>query len=122
MIAVAGVGASWIASENTSLYANAAQAYRPLDYTFITPVGSVSRIDPNMRDAHGLSMDLGWRGTAADDRPRFDVGGFHLNYNDRAGLRTRTDPQSRVFTARTNIPHSVPQGLASSREPTPVPA
>ena len=119
-IPLAGLGVTWIASGTTALYANASQAYRPLDYTFITPVGSVSRIDPGMRDSRGVSLDLGWRGTAADDRVRFDVGVFHLNYDDRVGLRTRTDPSGAIITERTNVANSVHQGFESYLEATPI--
>ena len=115
-----GLGAQWIASASTALYANASQAYRPLDYTVLTPIGGVSRIDPAMRDSKGVSMDLGWRGTAADDRVRFDVGVFRLNYDDRVGLRTRTDVKGAIFTERTNVANSVHQGLESYVEATPV--
>jgi Fe(3+) dicitrate transport protein len=115
-----GLGATWLASGTTSVYANASQAYRPLDYSSLTPIGSVSRIDPAMRDAKGLSMDLGWRGTAADDRVRFDVGLFHLDYDNRVGLRTRTDANGTVFTERTNVATSVHQGLESYVEATPL--
>lgn len=117
-----GVGASWIASGTTGIYANVSQAYRPLDYTFLTPVGGVSRIDPAMRDSRGLSMDLGWRGSAADDRVRFDVGVFHLDYRGRVGLRTRTSTTGATFTERTNVANSVHQGLESYVEITPIAA
>ena len=117
-----GLGATWLASGTTSLYANASQAYRPLDYSSLTPIGGVSRIDPSMRDAKGLSMDLGWRGTAAQDRVRFDVGVFRLDYDNRVGLRTRTDAMGAVFTERTNVANSVHQGLESYVEVTPVAA
>lgn len=117
-VPLAGLGVNWIATTTTTVYANASQGYRPLDYSFITPVGSVSRIDPNMRDAHGLSLDLGWRGTAASDRVRFDVGLFRLNYSDRVGLRSRIDGSGSVFTERTNVANSVHQGLESYVEAT----
>ena len=119
-VTLAGLGVSWIANGTTMVYANASQAYRPLDYSFITPVGSVSRIDPALRDSRGLSTDLGWRGTAADDRVRFDVGVFHLTYDDRVGLRTRTDSVGTVFTERTNVANAVHQGLESYLEVTPI--
>lgn len=115
-----GVGATWLASATTSLYANASQAYRPLDYSSLTPIGGVSRIDPSMRDSKGLSMDLGWRGTAVQDRVRFDVGLFRLNYDNRVGLRTRTGDAGEVFTERSNVASSVHQGLESYVEVTPV--
>ena len=119
-IPLAAVGATWLASATTSIYANASQSYRPLDYSVLTPVGSVSRTDPALRDARGISLDLGWRGTAADDRVRFDVGVFRLDNHDRVGLRTRTDAAGIVFTERTNVANSVHQGLESYVEVTPI--
>ena len=65
-------------------------------------------------------MDLGWRGTAADDRARFDVGVFRLNSDDHVGLRTRTDADGTIFTERTNVANSVHQGLESYVVVTPV--
>ena len=114
-----GVGASWLASATTNVYANVTQAYRPADYTALTPIGGVSRIDPHLRDAHGVNMDLGWRGTLAADRVRFDVGVFRLTYDDRVGLVSRTEANSAVFTERTNVDNSVHQGLESYVEVTP---
>ena len=119
-IPLGALRASWISSATTSVYANVSQAYRPLDYSVITPVGSVSRIDPALRDATGVSADLGWRGTAADDRIRFDVGLFRLDYRDRAGLRLRTDSTGTLYTERTNVSNSVHRGLESYIEVTPL--
>lgn len=119
-IPLAAIGATWIASASTSIYANASQSYRPLDYSVLTPVGSVSRIDPALRDARGISLDLGWRGTGADDRIRFDAGLFRLANRDRVGLRTHTEADGTVFTERTNVANSVHQGLESYVEVTPV--
>lgn len=119
-IPLVGVGAGWLTTGTTNLYANVSEAYRPLDYSVLTPVASVSRIDPHMRDSHGTSVDLGWRGTAADDRIRFDLGVFHLAYEDRVGLRTLTDSAGRTYTERTNVANSVHQGLESYVEVTPV--
>jgi len=115
-----GIGASWLASASTNVYANVTQAYRPVDYAALTPIGSVSRIDPNLRDARGVNADLGWRGTLADDRVRFDVGVFRLTYDGRVGLVSRTDPAGVAFTERTNVANSVHQGLESYVEVTPL--
>ena len=72
-----------------------------------------------MRDARGMNLDLGWRGTAADGRLRFDVGVFRLNYDDRVGLRTRAGAAG-VYTERTNVANSVHQGFESYVEVTPL--
>lgn len=121
-----GVGASWVASAaanaSANVYANVTQAYRPVDYAAVTPIGGVSRIDPHLRDAHGTNADLGVRGTLAGDRVRFDVGAFRLTYDDRVGLVSRTDASGAVFTERTNVANSVHRGLESYVELTPVAA
>jgi Fe(3+) dicitrate transport protein len=115
-----GLGASWLASASTSLYANVTQAYRPVDYSALTPIGGVSRIDPQLRDAHGVNADLGWRGTFADDRVRFDVGAFRLTYDGRVGLVARTGADGATYTERTNVANSLHQGLESYLEVTPL--
>jgi len=118
-VPLAGMGASWIASATTGLYANVTQAYRPIDYSSLTPVGSVSRIDPRLHDTRGVNSDLGWRGTLADDRVRFDVGIFRLQVDGRVGLVSRTAANNATFTERTNVANSVHQGLESYVEVTP---
>ncbi|HEX8848262.1 MAG TPA: TonB-dependent receptor [Gemmatimonadaceae bacterium] len=114
-----GLGAGWIATATTGLYANVTQAYRPIDYSSLTPVGSVSRIDPRLHDSRGLNADFGMRGTLADDRVRFDVGVFRLAIDGRIGLVSRADTTGAVFTERTNVANSVHQGLESYVEVTP---
>lgn len=118
-VPLAGIGASLIASATTGLYANVTQAYRPIDYSSLTPVGSVSRIDPRLHDERGLNADLGWRGTLADDRVRFDVGVFRLSIDGRIGLVSRTDAGGSAYTERTNVANSRHQGLESYVELTP---
>lgn len=114
-----GLGASWIASASTGIYANVTRSYRPIDYSALTPVGSVSRIDPDLHDTYGVNADLGMRGTLADDRVRFDVGVFRLSVDGRIGLVSRADTNGTTFTERTNVANSVHQGLESYVEVTP---
>jgi Fe(3+) dicitrate transport protein len=119
-VPLAGIGASLIATATTGVYANVTQAYRPIDYSSLTPVGSVSRIDPRLHDERGVNADLGWRGTLADDRVRFDVGVFRLSIDGRIGLVSRTGTGGNVFTERTNVANSRHQGLESYLEMTPI--
>ncbi|MEO7964419.1 MAG: TonB-dependent receptor, partial [Gemmatimonadaceae bacterium] len=114
-----GLGANWLTSGSTTMYANVTQAYRPMDYSALTPIGGVSRVDPNLRDAHGVNADIGVRGTLMDDRVRFDVGAFRLTYDDRLGLVSRTNADGSVFTERTNVDNSVHQGVETYAEVTP---
>jgi Fe(3+) dicitrate transport protein len=102
-------------SPTTSIYGDATRAYHPVDYSSITPFASVSRVDPNIHDARGLSADLGWRGQLADGVV-FDVGGFWIRYADRIGLVSGSDPNGTLFTIRTNVATSVQRGLEAYLE------
>ena len=120
VVPLLGLGAGWIASATTGFYGNITQSYQPIDYSALTPVGSVSRIDPDLHDARGLSADLGWRGTLADDRVRFDVGVFRLAIDGRVGLVARTDTAGTTYTERTNVANSVHRGVESYLEVAPL--
>ncbi|MHB1922164.1 MAG: TonB-dependent receptor domain-containing protein, partial [Chitinophagaceae bacterium] len=90
------------------IYGNMAQAYRPLTYEFLTPVATVSRIDPNMRDSYGYNADLGIRGSF-QNWLQFDISGFLMQYNRRVGIIS--DPFGH--TIRTNVANSLAKGVES---------
>lgn len=104
-----GLGAQYKTSSATNLYANMSQAYRPIDYSLLTPFGVTSRIDPNMKDAKGYNVDFGWRGSVQNFL-HFDVGGFYLQYNNRIGLVELTEANGDHYTLRTNVANSVHRG------------
>jgi Fe(3+) dicitrate transport protein len=79
-----GIGLQFSASKNTNVYANLSQGYRPATFSEQLPSGTTEVVDPNLKDARGLNVDLGYRGTAFDVL-RFDVGLFALNYENRIG-------------------------------------
>jgi Fe(3+) dicitrate transport protein len=107
-----GAGASYRATSATEIYANATQAYRPIEYSFLTPFASLTRIDPNLKDPRGYNLDLGWRGTIGDAL-KFDVGVFDLVYRDRIGLISGVDSNGVPFTERTNVATSKHRGVES---------
>ena len=110
-VPLAGLGLSAITSERTELYANFSQAYRPILYSSITPLGSTARIDPSLHSSRGDNSDLGWRGTLGDAM-KFDVAAFRLRYRDRIGARTVTDTGGD-FTEIGNIGSSDHRGVES---------
>ena len=118
-IPLAGTGIQFKTSNNTNIYANWSQAYRPTDYSNQTPIGVSSRIDPNLKDANGYNADFGWRGTVRNYL-NFDVGGFYLMYNNRIGLELLTDAQGNPYTYRTNVATSIHQGAETYIEINPV--
>ena len=107
-----GAGAQFHATATTDLYANATQAYRPIEYSFLTPFASLTRIDPDLKDPKGYNIDLGWRGSI-EDVLQFDVGVFDLVYRDRIGLVSGVDSSGTPFTERTNIATSKHRGVES---------
>ena len=110
-----GIGAEYLTSESTVLYANATQAYRPILYEALTPLGSVTRVDPALRAAHGYNAEAGWRGTLWEAL-KLDLGLFYLSYRDRIGTRSGTDASGAEFTETTNIGNSVHRGAEAYAE------
>lgn len=108
-----GTGLELKPTNNTSIYGNFSQAYRPIDYSQLEPLGVISRIDPNLKDAYGFNSDLGYRGTIKNYL-NFDIGGFYMAYNNRIGIVLQTDPTTgNEYSLRTNIANSVHQGIES---------
>jgi Fe(3+) dicitrate transport protein len=107
-----GVGFEYRMAGNKNFYANISQAYRPMDYSQLTPIGVTSVVDPNMKDARGFNADLGYRGTVSNFL-NFDVGLFYLAYNDRIGTILMNEGTSDQYTLRTNVANSVHKGFES---------
>jgi Fe(3+) dicitrate transport protein len=107
-----GIGVEYKTTANTNLYANISQAYRPISYSEISPIGVTSKIDPNLKDATGFNVDFGYRGTVKNYL-NFDVGLFYMAYNKRIGTVLINEGSSAPYTLRTNVANSVHQGLES---------
>ncbi|MBC7383249.1 MAG: TonB-dependent receptor [Bacteroidia bacterium] len=108
-----GTGVEFKLTSSTNFYANFTQAYRPIDYSQLQPFGITSRIDPDLKDAHGYNADLGYRGTV-NNYLNFDIGGFLMEYNNRIGIILKTDPATgNDYSLRTNVANSTHQGIES---------
>lgn len=119
-IPLLGIGTQYKVTPSTNVYANWSQAYRPMDYSSLTPIGVTSKIDPNMKDANGYNADMGYRGTIQNFL-NFDIGVFYLQYNKRIGLISETDPISgSTYTIRTNTGNSVSKGIETYIEINPI--
>ena len=115
---LAGVGAQYITTPSTQLYANVSDAYRPILYASLTPFGSITRIAPDLHAARGYNADLGWRGVVRD-LVKFDLTAFYISYHDRIGTRSGTDA-SGSFTETANIGNSVHTGVETYLEVDPL--
>lgn len=120
-IPLAGIGLQYKTTSTTSLYGNFTQAYRPTDYSQLSPIGTTSIIDPKMKDANGFNADLGFRGTVKNFLS-FDLGAFYLQYNNRIGLMEKKDANGNTYTYRTNIANSRHVGAETYLEINPVKA
>jgi Fe(3+) dicitrate transport protein len=118
-ILLAGVGFQYKTSHSTNFYANWSQAYRPIDYSSLRPLGTIATVDPNLKDSKGSNTDIGFRGSIRNYL-NFDVGGFYLQYNDRIGIIEKTDASGNVFPFRTNVANSIHQGLETYIEFNPI--
>ena len=108
-----GLGLEYKPSKNTSIYGNFSQAYRPIDYSQLEPLGVTSRIDSKLKDSYGFNSDLGYRGTIRNYL-NFDFSVFYLAYNNRIGLALATDEETGDFyTIRKNIANSTHKGIES---------
>jgi len=107
-----GIGMEFKITNNTNIYGNFSQAYRPIDYSQLEPLGVVSRIDPNLKDAYGYNVDFGYRGTVKNYL-NFDIGVFYMAYDNRIGLVLKTDSLGQEYTLRSNIANSVHKGIES---------
>lgn len=105
---VGGVGAQYRLSENTNLYANFSQSYRPVTYSDLTPFGTIAKIDPALKDASANNVDIGYRGSIKNIL-NFDMSLFYLNYRDKIGTIYKSDTVEYAF--RTNTGNSEHKGI-----------
>ncbi|HLZ17009.1 MAG TPA: TonB-dependent receptor, partial [Cyclobacteriaceae bacterium] len=120
-IFLSGIGLQWSTSSTTNIYANWSQAYRPMDYSSLTPFGTIVTIDQKLKDSDGYNGDMGFRGSFKNFL-NFDMGGFYLKYNNRIGVIEKTDANGNKYSYRTNVANSVHQGLETYIEFNPVKA
>lgn len=99
--------------DNTNIYANVTQAYRPVLFSDLTPPAVTDVIDPNLKDASGYNADLGYRGTFKNYL-NFDFSLFYLSYSDRIGVIrefVNNDPTQESYLYRTNLGETVNKGI-----------
>ena len=110
-----GLGLQYNAGKSTVVYGNISQSYRPVDYAQLVPLGSVSKVDPNMKDPKGWNADLGIRGNIQNFFS-YDISLFYLSYNNRIGLVNKMDENGNPYTLRTNTDKSIHKGIESYTE------
>jgi len=105
-----GLGVEYKTGNNANVYMNISQAYKPIEYGQLTPIGVTSKIDPNLKDAKGYNAEAGYRGTVKNYL-NFDLGLFYMAYNKRIGTVLLEDASGNEYTYRTNVANSVHKGI-----------
>ncbi|MBX2896700.1 MAG: TonB-dependent receptor [Cyclobacteriaceae bacterium] len=91
-----------------SLYAGWSQAYRPVIFKDIVPASAYEQADKNLKDAYGYNAEAGFRGSSK--YLRWDVGVFHIQYNNRLGTQAMRNELDQFYLYRTNIGNSATTG------------
>lgn len=110
-----GLGLEYAVSGTTKLYANATQSYRPVQFADLTTPPTTDVIDPNLTDAQGLNMDLGYRGNIKEFL-LFDISTFQLRYDNRVGTIKQQRIDGSFYNLRTNVGSSTSNGVEAFGE------
>ncbi len=102
-IALAGIAFQYKTSRSTNIYANITQAYTPISYSFLYPMGLNidAKIDPNLKDITGYNADLGYRGHFKSYFT-FDVSGFYMARNNNIAFETNNSGPATTYF-ETNV-------------------
>jgi Fe(3+) dicitrate transport protein len=101
-----GVSAEY-ALRHGNAYAGWSQAYRPVIFKDLIPGSPLERVDKNLDDGRGYTLEAGYRGRT--ERLAWDVGVFELRYDNRMGTVAGFDA-SGFYNLRTNIGDSRTRG------------
>lgn len=112
---LAGLGAEYHLTKNTEIYANYSQAYRPIQFANLQAPPTTDVVDPNLKDAKGYNIDLGYRGKAKNFL-QFDISGFFLQYNNRVGTIGTNTPTGAGDRLITNVGNSASKGFEGYAE------
>jgi Fe(3+) dicitrate transport protein len=112
---LAGLGAEYSVTRSTSLYANATQSYRAVQFADLTAAPTTDVIDNNLTDAKGLNVDVGYRGNVKSYL-KFDVSLFLLDYQNRIGTIRQQRQDGSFYNLRTNVGSSTTTGVEAFAE------
>ena len=112
---IGGIGVSYDQTSSVQFYANISQNYRAINFNDMSIVNPNFRVDPNLKDEKGYSVDLGVRGHLRDIF-HYDLSLFTIYYNDRIGTVWLTDTSSITYQYTTNIAASRNLGVESFEE------
>jgi len=103
-----GISTEYSLSERSALYGGFSQAYRPVLFKDIIPSSPQERVDKNLKDARGYTLEAGVRGDLGNFS--WDVSAFSLVYKNRMGTSAQFDGAD-FYNLRTNIGDSETHGV-----------
>lgn len=109
---LAGIGTEYHLTKSTEIYANYSQAYRPIQFANLQAPPSTDVVDPDLKDAKGYNIDLGYRGKIGSYL-QFDLSAYYLQYNNRIGTIT---PAGANYRLVTNVGASTSKGVETYAE------
>ncbi|MFY9463661.1 MAG: TonB-dependent receptor [Sediminibacterium sp.] len=102
-----GIGAEYHIGKATEIYANYAEAYRPIQFANLQAAPTTDVVDENLKDAKGYTIDIGYRGKIKSFL-QFDISSFYLLYKNRMGTIV---PSGTSYRFITNVGNSTSKGL-----------
>ncbi|RFZ89970.1 TonB-dependent receptor [Mucilaginibacter conchicola] len=108
-----GIGTSYKPTKEIELYGNISQNYRSVNFNDIRVLNANARVDSNLTDERGYTIDGGVRGTI-NNFLRYDISVFYLKYNRRIGsVFTASADSLTSYRLRKNIGDSRNIGFES---------
>ncbi len=83
--ALLGLGLSYQINSASQLYGNVSQNYRSVTFSDIRVASPSFKVDPDIQDESGFTLDIGLRGRL-QKALSYDVGVFTILYDDRIGI------------------------------------
>lgn len=100
-----GLGLSYHLTDESQLYANASEAYKPLTWSETIPTATNETVTGDIEEAKTLSSEIGYRGQT--NLLNWDVSAFHIRYENRVG---------KVGTVIQNVGAGTHQGVDVATE------
>lgn len=110
--AIVGLGSEYQFRPGLKLYANFSQNYRAINFSDIRVVNPNYRVDPDIQDESGYTLDLGLK-LSQNNRFRMELTAFMVRYNNKIGQVLRADqpPLFLDYRFRGNISDARNWGL-----------
>ncbi len=108
---IAGIGTAFNLTNSVEVYGNFSQNYRSINFNDIRVVNPNFRVNPQLKDETGYTIDAGLRGKV-NAFINFDISIFNIKYNNRIGNVLLLDSNTfNLYRYRTNISSSLNQGV-----------